>query len=600
MMFQKSFIKIVLLAVATFGLGVSVSAQTAFDLTNYGVRIEADKRLITVLATLEMAQSTDASGKTTKLINTPLSTSGQAFRARLTEDFAGLPADLRTKITAFVLQYKKQHAKQTDAQIVSPFISMAYTLSPAPEMADPTITSDLPGNLLDVLDFAPLAREFYRRSGISSKLDEYIKLYRTEADGVLRVSAREMVGDLLDYLHTRPELYYTEKVTVETSAGNSKKTKLQKVEVRDHERRFMLVPEMLAPAGNVNFLNIKDDYYVVLPPDKDVSFSEVRRAYLQFVIDPLVLKNSKDVVLIRDGVKALLAERRKEDPTISPDVFLTISRSLIAAADAMQEEQLKSSIATDQARQRITQVKSEEDKLKVSAELKRVQEELADERLARLSEDYEHGAVLAFYFAEQLKGTQDSGFDIASSMREMIANCDPLKEKDRLTQYADARKRAIAVRTSRKTTPGSSVVVAENPVTNRLLEIQKIIAAKDYAKAGSDLKELQAKYPSEPRIYYSIGRLASLTAETLDDPEAQAAKLLEAKVAYSNVIRTRNKDTEAALLSLTFVALARIYEFSDENDYAIKLYDEAIKLDDVAGGAFRDAIAGKQKLLKKQ
>ena len=77
-------------------------------------------------------------------------------------------------------------------------------------------------------------------------------------------------------------------------------------------------------------------------------------------------------------------------------------------------------------------------------------------------------------------------------------------------------------------------------------------------------------------------------------------KLLEAKVAYSNVIRTRNKDTEAALLSLTFVALARIYEFSDDNDYAIKLYDEAIKLDDVAGGAFRDAIAGKQKLLKKQ
>lgn len=568
-------------------------AQTGFDLANYGVRIEPDKRLLTVLATLEMARATDGS----RLINTTLSKNGEAFRKQIEQDCAGMPADLRTRISAFVAQHKKQNPKLSDAELVFPFISMAYSLSPAPEMADPAITTDLPGDLLDVLDFAPLAREFYRRSGISSKLDDYIKFYRTESDGVLRSSTREMVSDLLDYLHTKPELLFIEKIKTELSVKNSSKTKLQRTEIRENERRFMIVPEMLAPTGNVNFLNIKDDYYVVIPPDRDVSVSDTRRAYLRFVIDPMILANSKDVLLIKDAVKSLLEERRKVDATISPDVFLTLSRSLIAAVDARQTEYYKSSIAIDQARKALASAKDDERK-KITDELAKLRAELADETAARLSEDYEKGAVLAFYFAEQLKGVEDSGFDIASSMREMIASCDPLKEKDRLAQFADARKRALEVRAAGRTTTGESVMV-KNPVTTRLLEIDKTIATKDYTKANTELKDLLAANPGDPRIYYSLGRLASLVAETITEPEAQFAKLLEAKNAYSNVIRVRTATTDAALLSQTFVNLARIYEFEDNPGYAVKLYDEAIKLNDVSGGAYKDALAAKQRLLQK-
>lgn len=568
-------------------------AQTGFDLANYGVRIEPDKRLLTVLAALEMARATDGS----RLINTTLSKNGEAFRKQIEQDCAGMPADLRTRISAFVAQHKKQNPKLSDAELVFPFISMAYSLSPAPEMADPAITTDLPGDLLDVLDFAPLAREFYRRSGISSKLDDYIKFYRTESDGVLRSSTREMVSDLLDYLHTKPELLFIEKIKTESSVKNSSKTKLQRTEIRENERRFMIVPEMLAPTGNVNFLNIKDDYYVVIPPDRDVSVSDTRRAYLRFVIDPMILANSKDVLLIKDAVKSLLDERRKVDATISPDVFLTLSRSLIAAVDARQTEYYKSSIAIDQARKALASAKDDERK-KITDELAKLRAELADETAARLSEDYEKGAVLAFYFAEQLKGVEDSGFDIASSMREMIASCDPLKEKDRLAQFADARKRALAVRAAGRTTTGESVMV-KNPVTTRLLEIDKTIATKDYTKANTELKDLLAANPGDPRIYYSLGRLASLVAETITEPEAQFTKLLEAKNAYSNVVRMRTATTDAALLSQTFVNLARIYEFEDNPGYAVKLYDEAIKLNDVSGGAYKDALAAKQRLLQK-
>lgn len=575
-------------------------APAGFNLANYGVRIEADKRLIMVLCTLEMARTKNDAGEFVKTINTPLSEKGTKFREQLLADNVNLSEDLRQKISVFVTQYKKRHPQSTDADVVAPFISMAYTLTPVPELADPVVTNDLPGNLLDVLDFAPLVREFYRRSGIGGKLDDYVKSYRMEADGVLRGSARDMVSELLDYLHTRPKLFFAERVTVQTQKGKSKSTTLQKVEIREHERRFFVVPEMLAPQGNVNFLNIRDDYFVILPPDKDLSFSDVRRAYLQFVIDPLVLSNSKEISIIRDWAKPLLDERRKSNAAITPDIFLTVTRSLVAAVDVRETENVRSRIATEQARQKIAQVKTDAEKRQVSADLEKYKQSLADESVLQLFEDYEKGSILSFYFAEQLKGIEDSGFDIAASLREMIASFDPAKETNRVAESAEARKRAIVAREERKAHPENRTIAAENPVTTRLLEIRKTIDARDFVKANADLKQLLAENPSEPRIYYNIGRVASLSAEGLTDAEAQARKLLEAKVAYSNVLRTATTNTDKALLSLTYVALGRIFEFFNDKAYAVKLYDKAIDLDDVTGGAFNDAIAAKQRLLKPQ
>ena len=588
------FIAFLLFVIAANGQG----APTAFDLTNYGVRVEPDRRLMLVLAAIETATVRNAAGADEKLINTPLSEKNAKFREQLLKDNADMPDDLRRKISAFVIHFKKSHPKYSDAEVISPFISMAYTLTPVPELADPVITSDLPGTLLDVLDFAPLVREFYRRSTVSSKLEEYVKEYNAEADGDLRNSARDMVSDILDYLHTRPKLTFTEKVKIETKKTNSKKGTLQKVEIREHDRHFYLVPERLAAKGNINFLNIRDDYYVIVSPDTDLSFSEARRAFLQFVIDPLVLSNSKEISTIRDWAKPMLEERRKTNPDISPDVFLTVSRSLVAAVDIRQAEFVRLRIATDQARQKIARLKTDGEKKAVTSELEKYKQSLSDESTLNLYEDYEKGSILSFYFAEQLKGIEDSGFDIASSLREMIATFVPVRETARVNSTADARKRALAAREDRKNHPNTASIGSNNPVTTGLIEIQKTIDAKDYVKAGTDLKELLARNPSEPRIYYNIGRVAGLSAVSIEDREIQAQKLLEAKVAYTNVIKTTT--TDLALLSLTYVALARIYEFDNNNEYAIKLYDQAIRLGDVRGGGLKEALDAKQRLLKPQ
>lgn len=582
---MKRVLFIVLFAVFSVNT-FAQNTQPRFDLANYGVRIEPDRRLMVVMASLEAAG-----------METPLTEKGAEFRRKLQVDLQDLNPELRQKLKTFVDQYKRRHADASQAEIISPFVSMAYTLSPAPDLSDPVRTSDLPGDLLEVLDFAPLVREFYRRS-FNTKIDAYLKDYQSAGD-TLRKSAVEMVGELLEYLHTKPQLSYIERVKTDVPSAKDKKKTLQKIEIRERERRFFIVPELLASKGTINFRNVGDDYYAVVPPDTDLSQSEVRRAYLQFVIDPLVANNAKDISTFRAAIKSLLDERRKENADISPDIFLTVSRSLVAAVEAKEVEFQKTRVATAQARNKIDRVKTVEEKKAVSVELETFKKSLADETALQLSEAYERGAVLAFYFAEQLKGLEYSGFDIASSLRDMILSLDTTKEMNRLTQSADARKRALSARKERRKNAGNKEIVIENPVTRKLLDIDKIVQAKNYADAEAQLKKLLEQNPSESRIYYALGRVASLAAEGASEAEAKR-HLSDAKAAYENVIRSATPKTDTTLISLSYVALGRIYEFYGETEYAVKIYEAAIKLGNLTDESYKQAVTARDRLIKEQ
>src|SRR5215216_4025527 len=114
--------------------GFSQDTQKPFDLSNYGVRIEPDKRLIAVMAALEFAG-----------LETPLSKNGQEFRLKLREDIKeGVNETLQGKMKAFIASYKSRHPQATPAQLAAPFVSLAYTLSPAPELNEPPRAGDLP------------------------------------------------------------------------------------------------------------------------------------------------------------------------------------------------------------------------------------------------------------------------------------------------------------------------------------------------------------------------------------------------------------------------------------------------------------------------
>ncbi len=184
---------------------------------------------------------------------------------------------------------------------------------------------------------------------------------------------------------------------------------------------------------------------------------------------------------------------------------------------------------------------------------------------------------------------------------------------------------AAAAREARKTNPAAVNIIVENPVTSRLVEIEELIKTKNYSQAGTELRQLRDKNPGEPRIQYSLGRVASILAENESEADPQRARLVEAKAAYEQVIKlaiqrigeldkarkTVPADTAAvrraeqnlvdrALLSKTYVALAKIHEFYDERIYALKIYEEAIKIGNVPEGAFDEALTAKARLLKDQ
>ncbi|HLL99845.1 MAG TPA: hypothetical protein VK400_02215, partial [Pyrinomonadaceae bacterium] len=489
-------------------------------------------------------------------------------------------------------------------ELTASFVSLAYALSPVPELLDPPRSVDLPAELLEVFDYAPLVREFYRRSGIGAKLDDYVREYQKEGDA-MRPSATAMVRDLLDYLHTRPQVVYIDRVKVETKDAKGK-SRLEKTEARQRERRFFIVPDLLAPAGTINFRNVGDDYYVVVPPGTNLSASEARRAFLQFTIDPLILQNAKDISSLRDGIKALLDERRRTNANISPDIYLAVLRSMVAAVDARQVEFVKSQAATAEARRKIDLTQGDAAKRAVSAELARLKAQLADETALELSEAYERGAVLSFYFADQLRGTEDSGFDVAGSFRDFILSLDPAKEANRLAQFAEARRRAVAAREERRRKAAAQRQITTAELTPRekvlkqkLEQIELVIMAKDYEKADEQLSELMKEYEGDARVFYARGRVASLSAgEQTFDESLRDERLGRAATHYRMAIM-RSTEADRVLKQRAHVALARILEFNEQMEAALAEYEAAIGIGNIDAPSYKEAVAAKQRLAKK-
>ena len=562
---------------------------TPFEVSEYGVEFQADPRLIVMMAALEAAGFNPV----------PAGATPSTFRAKLRQDLANLDPNLRQRLQTFY-ERNKLPAPATAADQAARYVSLALALGPPPGLDPPARSDDLPSGLLDVLDFAPLVQEFYRRSGIDEQLVNYTRAYQAEGDR-LRAPTTEMVRSLLTYLHTRPLTSSQERVEIKNP--NNKKTNEKHYTFRQKERHFFILPDLLAPRGAINFRIIGDDYYAVVPEGTDPASSELRRAYLQYVIDALMLRFNKEIAERREPIKQLMNERQKATGgDSSPDVFLTVSRSLVAAADARYDEVRRSEILSRDARAKLATAKTpaERDAIGKSAlaELSTIQ----DETIARLADEYEKGAVLSFFFADQLKGIESAGFDLANFFPDMIASFDPVREAKRPAEYAEARQRAIAARGARAAArkAASEVATDSNPreaaLVRDLASVEDTLRNKDYNDAEARLRELLKEYPREPRIFFALGQTASLAAMDATDEQVQAERLNRALGQYRMAIAASSPESDKAILSRAHESMGRINAFLENTVEAVKSFDEAIKIGDVPNGAYREALEGKKKL----
>ncbi|CAN5521892.1 hypothetical protein BH20ACI3_BH20ACI3_09570 [soil metagenome] len=561
-----------------------------FDLAEYGVEFQADPRLIIMMAALEAAGLDPvANGR-----------QPSAFRSQVRKDLATLDPDLRSRLRAFY-ERTKLPAPATAADQAARYVSLALTLGPPPSLDAPERSDDLPGGLLEVLDFASLVREFYRRSGIDERLVSYTRAYQAEGDR-LRAPAAELIRSVLTYLHTRPITISSERVLV--NAGGKKKNNARTYTMREHVRRFFIVPDLLAVPGAINFRVIGDEYYTIVPEGTDPVSSELRRAYLQYVIDPLMLRFNREIAGRREQIKQIISEREKSGATVTPDVFIVVARSLVAAADARFEESRKLEALSRETRGKLDGAQDDASRAAIVRETRAAMSDIQDDAVSKLADDYEHGALLAFFFADQLKGIESTGFDIANFFVDMISSFDPVRESRRLGENAEARQRARAAREARL---AARKAEAEVPVAysgaetarasslvKKLSEIEGILRLKDYLNAEMRLKQLLTDYPREPRIFFALAQTASLAAVDATDENVQAERLNRALGNYRLAVQAASADTDRPLLCRAHEAMGRIHSFMDNTGEAAKEFDEAIKICDPRGTTYNDAVEGKK------
>jgi len=564
-----------------------------FDLLEYGVSFQTEPRLIIMMAALEAAGFDPG----------PAGAEPSVFRAQVRKDLADLDPNLRTRLRTFY-ERNKLPAPATPADQAARYVSLAFALEPPPMLDAPARSEELPGSLLEVLDFAPLVREFYRRSKIEENLVNYTRAHQAEGDR-LRKPTAEMIRSVLSYLHTRPITSSLERVTVRAPTAGKKKDAPRTTTTREHQRRFLIVTDLLGAPGAMNFRVIGDDYYAVVPEGTDPASSELRRAYLQYVIDPLALRFNREIAARRDQIKLIITEREKAGATVSPDVFLAVTRSLVAAADARYEEARRLDALDREARLKLAAAKDDQSRQAIAKEYQASKAAVEDETVSRLADDYERGAILAFFFADQLKGIESTGFDVAGFFVDMIDSFDPARESRRLTDSADARQRALTARQARLAARRAEMdapVYSEGQaaksaaLVKQLGEIEQTLRLKDYNNAESRLKELLKEYSGEPRIFFALAQTASLAAADAIDEDVQAERLNRALGNYRLALEASSPETDRALMSRAHEAMGRIQAFLEHPAEAAKEFEEAIRIGDVPGGAYQAALDGKKKL----
>ncbi|HEX8149423.1 MAG TPA: hypothetical protein VF591_19725 [Pyrinomonadaceae bacterium] len=582
-------------------------AAASLGLTDYGIEIAPDARLVVMMAAL------DAAGWDP----TPQGERPSVFRELVRREQAGLDAALRKRMQDFYARYalkdvpddpatadRNEAVHYTPADQAARYVSLAYTLGQPPAFDAPARSDDLPSGVLEVLDFVPLLREFYKASGMDARLPNYLNMHRAAGDK-LRAQTLDMARVVLSYLNTRPETVVRERVVVPPAApAQGKKKEEKKVAVtREHERRFRVVPDLLAAPGAINLRAVGDDYFAIVPPDTDPRLGETRRAYVQFIVDPLVARFSREVAARRPEIRQLLeAEQARKGRAFGPDVFLTVARSLVAAADARIDELVRLRALQLETSRRLQAAADGSAKEAVLKESKDRQAVIQDSTTAQLAEAYERGAVLSFHFAEQLRGFEGGGFDVANFMPDMVAAFAVERELKRPAEFAPVVARVRESR--RRTLEARANEPAEAPPTDArraalvksLNDVGELLRLRNYDEANARLAALKGEYENDPLVYFALGQAASLSAQEAIDEALQAERLGAALGHFRQAILFATPDTDPSVVARAHLSSGRILAHLERREEALREFDAVISSTKPADRLHQEALAEKKKL----
>lgn len=312
-------------------------------------------------------------------------------------------------------------------------------------------------------------------------------------------------------------------------------------------RRFQIYLDLLGAPNQIHTRSYRDDYYIVLTPSPEPQADEVRHAYLHYLLDPLVLKNSEQLDKVRSlydyaqGAPALEAGYKE-------DYFLLVTECLIKAVEI-----------------RLTPG--------------------ADKKAAMVDQAVHEGFIFTAAFAENLPAyeKQDQAFRL--NFKEVAEHVDLKKEAKRLDKIEFARTRSSkAVKRVEAEKPAEPVGIyktlfdAEALYRDRLLDQAREVYNRVLRQADPASVHAQA--------YYGLARIAVL------QNDAELAERL-----FQKAIGMRTDDETRAWC---YVYLARLADAKNDRTQSVQHYRAALALGGISPGAKKAAEQGLREAFVKQ
>ena len=308
-------------------------------------------------------------------------------------------------------------------------------------------------------------------------------------------------------------------------------------------RRFQIYIDLLGAPNQIQTRSYGNEYFVVVTPSLEPQVSDIRHAYLHYLLDPLSTKYSEDVLKKR-GLSDFAQGAPALDESYKSDFLLLVTESLIKAVEARLDR-------------------------KPAAEVEQAVRE---------------GFVLASFFREQLPAYEKQEQAMRLYFPDLVGAIDVKREEARLAkvQFASSAR----VRHARTAPPPKPPEITGARKT--MEEAEQLYEARDLDKAKDGylrvLRETGEK-PLHAKSYYGLARIAILQK----DPET-AEKLFE---------KALESSPEPPVKAWTLIYLARLADVAGDRERATRAYREALAVEGASAAARKAAEQGIQRSFAK-
>lgn len=203
-------------------------------------------------------------------------------------------------------EFYQSHRAADPAQELSQYVSLALFLSPPPGFEIVQSPSNLPPEVLDLREMAPLLATFYREANIAGLWGQYLpaleegsERYRKFLAQVIQETNADLRMDTAGY-------------------GN---------------RKFAIYVSPLGSPHQTHARNYGDRYYIVVGPSPEIPEEEIRHGWLHYLLDPYPFRYPK-LVESKAELQKAVARAPALDPVLRSNFSLLLTESLIRGIQA--------------------------------------------------------------------------------------------------------------------------------------------------------------------------------------------------------------------------------------------------------------------------